>query len=199
LKGRLFAAMTFMLFAVTILAEEGESGHAEGWMSPIWHVPMIAWQIINILLVVFLFIYLLRRPAPQFFAGRAKDIQDLLEKATREKEEAVARLKEVEAKMAHLQDEISEIEESSVKAAEADKERVLAEAETLRERIKKEAQSEIERRLVEARRDLKIYAADLAVGMAKEALAKGISAADESALRERFMHGLEEGAHERGR
>ncbi len=183
-------------------AEAAEQGaeHAPTWVDPIWGVPMIAWQIVNIVLVIALFVYLLRRPAPKFFADRAKEIQDLLLKAVHDKEEATARLKEVEDKMAHLKDEVEEIEKAALAQAEVDKQRVQAEAERARERIRQEAKEEIERRLVEARRELRRYAADTAVAAAREALAKGITAEDEARLRDRFLAELqEEGAHERAR
>jgi F0F1-type ATP synthase membrane subunit b/b' len=181
-------------------AAEQTAEHAPSWVDPIWGVPMIAWQVVNIVLVIALFIYLLRRPAPKFFADRAKEIQDLLLKAVRDKEEATARLQEVEAKMAHLKDEVEEIEKAALQQAEVDKQRVQAEAEQARERIRQEAKDEIDRRLVEARRDLRKYAADTAVAAARGALAKGITAEDESRLRDRFLTELEEeGAHERGR
>jgi F-type H+-transporting ATPase subunit b len=200
------AALSFWIFVTTgapFLAEEAEHAaegaaeHGSGWMEPIWGVPMIAWQIANILLVAGLFVYLLRRPAPKFFEGRAKEIQDLLEKAVREKEEATARLKEVEAKMGHLQDEVASIESAALQQAEGDRHRVQAEAEQARERIRKETKDEIERRLVEARRELKRYAADAAVAAAREVLARDITGEDEGRLRARFLVGVEEEAHER--
>jgi F-type H+-transporting ATPase subunit b len=194
------------LLALPALAEgaaeaaEHTAEHAPSWVDPIWGVPMIAWQVVNIVLVIALFVYLLRRPAPKFFADRAKEIQELLQKAVRDKEEATARLQEVEAKMAHLKDEIEEIEKAALAQAEMDKQRVQAEAEQARERIRQEAKDEIERRLVEARRDLRKYAADTAVAAAREALARGITSEDEARLRDRFLAELEEeGAHERGR
>ena len=192
-------ALALLLPAVSLLAQEAEGGHAEGWSSPIWHVPMIAWQIINFLLVVGLFIYLLRRPAPLFFKGRAAKILEQLEKATHDKEEAQERLREVESKMASLKDEVSSIEQASLQAAEADKARVLAEAEVMRERIRKETADEIERRLAGARRELQAYAADMAVALAREAIAKGISESDEDRLRASFLDRMKEMAHGRGR
>lgn len=181
-------------------AAEQAAEQAPSWVDPIWGVPMIAWQIVNIILVIVLFIYLLRRPAPKFFADRAKEIQDLLLKAVHDKEEATARLQEVEAKMAHLKDEVEEIEKAALQQAEIDKQRVQTEAEQARERIRQEAKDEIERRMIEARRELRRYAADSAVAAAREALAKGITGEDEARLRDRFLADLEEeGAHERGR
>jgi len=184
-------------------AAEGGEKAAEGvsaWTAPIWGVPMIAWQVANILLVAGLFWYLLRRPAPKFFEGRAKEIQDLLEKAIHDKEDATARLKEVEAKMERLKDEVAAIETSAQQQAEADKLRVQADAEQTRQRIRQETKEEIDRRMIDARRELTHYAADTAVAMTREALSRGITESDESRLRDRFLVGVgEEAAHERGR
>lgn len=184
-------------------AEGGGEKAAEGlsaWIAPIWGVPMIAWQVVNILLVAGLFWYLLRRPAPKFFEGRAKEIQNLLEKAIHDKEDATARLKEVEAKMERLKDEVAAIETSATQQAEADKQRVLLDAEQARERIRQETKDEIDRRMLDARRELKRYAADTAVVLAQEVLAKGITESDEARLQDRFLVGVgEEAAHERDR
>lgn len=155
MKARVLTASLLMSGAVSLFAQEAAEGggHAEGWMAPIWGVPVIAWQVVNLLLVVALFIYLLRKPAPKFFGDRSKDIQTQLDQANRDKEEALARLKEVEQRMATLQSEVTGIEEASLKAAEADKLQVQAEAEAMRDRIRKETMDEIERRMVEARRE----------------------------------------------
>ncbi len=193
-------ASAFVLYpAAALLAQEAEGGKSEGWTAHIWGVPMIAWQIANLILVIALFIYLLRKSGPLFFRGRADQIRSQLEKATRDKEDAEARLKEVEAKMARLNDEVAAIEQASRQAAEADKARVLAEADAMRERIRKETADEIDRRLVEARRELQAYAADVVVALATEALTKGITDADEERLRNEFLSRMKEGAYGRSR
>lgn len=198
---RLSLTVLLWLPAMTVMAQEASEGHGggAGWMAPIWHVPMIAWQIVNFLLVVGLFVYLLRRPAPQFFESRAREIQSLLEKALKEKEEALARLKEVEDKMARLGDEVASIEQASKESAEADKRRVLEEAEAARVRIREEARAEMERRVLEAKRELRAFAADMAVKMARELLVQNLTDEDERRLQVEFLGLLEEESREQHR
>lgn len=196
MKRALIASLLVLFAHVALLAQEGAEVHGgraadEGWMAKIWGIPTIYWQIGNILLVVVLFIFLLKRPAPQFFRGRAKEIQDLLEKALKDKEDAMARLGEVENKMAKLGDEVTAIESAAKEAAELDRQRVQAEAESSRERIRKEASQEMERRVIEARRELRVYAADLAVKMAKELASASITEEDEKGLQARFLKLME--------
>lgn len=193
MKRYLLTAFMFLAPTLGLFAEEAAEGHgAEGWTSPIWHVPMIAWQSVNLIIVVVLFWYLLRRPAPAFFASRAEEIENLLRKAVREREEARERLREIEEKMAHLDDEVTAIEQSAVEAAERDKVKILEETEAARARIQKEAREDLDRRLKEARRDLRVYAADLAVDMAREILASNIKAEDEERFRADFLNKMKE-------
>jgi F0F1-type ATP synthase membrane subunit b/b' len=182
--------------AQEVAETQGSHGGDEGWMARIWHVPAIYWQVVNILIVVALFVFLLRRPAPRFFHGRAKEILGLFEKAFKDKEDALARLKEVEDKMAMLGAEVTAIEQSAKEAAEKDRQRVQAEAETSRERIRTEGAQELERRVNEARRDLRIYAADLAVKMAQELASARITEEDEKNLQTRFLKMMEKDEHE---
>ena len=168
-------------------------------MAAIWGVPAIYWQIANLLLVVVLFVFLLKRPAPQFFQGRAKEIQDLLEKALKDKEDALARLAEVEGKMAKLGDEVAAIEQAAKEGAEADRLRIQAEAESSRDRAKREALEEMERRVSEAKRDLRVFAADLAVKLSREIAQARITEEDEKNLQVRFLDMMEkDGSDRRG-
>lgn len=200
MRAKILSLLVTLLPSVVLLAREGAEGHGGegGWTAPIWGVPTIAWQIVNVLLVVALFVYLLRRPAPEFFAGRAREIQELLERALREKEEALLRLKEVDEKMARLSDEVAAIEKAAREAAEADRARVAEEAEAAKVRIREEAVQEMERQLVQARRELKAYAADLAIQAAREILAKNLSAEDEARIQDRFLSLMEENHGRRG-
>lgn len=201
MRRALTGIFSLMLPALAYLAQEtagtqgGQAGET-GWMAEIWHVPAIYWQIANLTVVIVLFVFLLRRPAPQFFNSRAKEILGLFEKALKDKEDALARLKEVEDKMAKLGDEVAAIERSAKEAAEADRQRVQAEAESSRERIRKEAAQEMERHVKEARRNLRIFAADLAVKMTRELASARITEEDEKGLQAGFLTMMEKDDHE---
>jgi F-type H+-transporting ATPase subunit b len=186
-------ALALMIAALPLLASE-EGG---GWMAPLWGLPTIAWQIFNLGLVIVLFYFLLRKSLPAFFATRGDSIRKELEKAVREKEAALARLREIEMKMANLNDEVAKIEKDAAAAAEVEKGRILKEAEAARERIREEAREELERRVAGARRELRNYAASLVEQFAREEILKGLGPADEDLLIEEFLHKMEGEGHER--
>lgn len=192
---RSLTALSAALMPFALLASEGAAeghgaaavDHGNPWMSPIWGVPMIVWQAVNLALVIGLFYYLLRKSAPAFFKGRVKEIQDQLSAALREKEEAEARLKEVESKMATLSEEVATIEREAVETAAREKERIRHEAEVARERIHKEAAEEVARQVDEAKRALRAEAAQLAEAAARELLSRKLTAEDDARLADRFF------------
>jgi len=192
---RLWTALGLFLPSSFMLAAEGE-GHGattepvNGWLAPIYGVPTIVWQSINLLLVIGLFYYLLRKAGPRFFSDRVQSIQDQLNAALREKEEAEARLREVEAKMASLADEVAAIEREAAETAERERARIRGEAEEARERVRREASEEVARQVEEARRALRAEAAELAEQAAREILARELTAEDERHLSDRFFAGM---------
>lgn len=193
MRRSLTLALAASLAALPTLASGGEGG----WLAPLWGLPNIAWQLLNFGLVVTLFVFLLKGKLPGFFRGRADSIRKELERAIREKEAALARLREVELKMSHLQDEVAGIEKEAAAAAELEKVRLLAEAEASRERLRAEAKDEMERRLASARRELRTFAAGLVEEMAREEVRKELTVHDEEVLMEDFLRRLEAEGHER--
>jgi F-type H+-transporting ATPase subunit b len=187
----LFMAAAFA--ALPVFASGGEGG----WFAPLWGLPTIAWQLLNFVLVIALFAFLLRGKLPAFFSGRAEEIRKELEKAVREKESALARLREVDLKMSHLQDEVDAIQKESEAAAEAEKARLLAEAEASRDRLRAEAKDEMERQGAAARKDLRAYAASLVERMAREEILRDLTARDEEVLMEDFLRKMESEDHDR--
>jgi len=191
---RFWTALGLLLPSALLLASEGEghgaSEHGNGWLAPIWGVPTIVWQTVNLLLVIGLFYFLLRKAGPKFFGDRVKSIQDQLGAAVREKEEAQARLREVEGKMASLADEVAAIEREAAETAEREKARIRQEAEVARERIRREAVDEVARQVDEARRTLRAEAAELAESAAREIVSRELNTEDERRLTERFFAGM---------
>jgi len=173
------------------------SGGEGGWFAPLWGLPTIVWQLLNFVLVVALFAFLLKSKLPAFFSGRAETIRKELEKAVRDKETALARLREVESKMSHLQDEVDAIQKESAAAAEAEKVRLLAEAEASRDRMRTEAKDEMARQGAAARKDLRAYAASLVERLAREEILRDLTGPDEEFLMEDFLRKLESEDHDR--
>ncbi len=120
-------------------------------------------------LVLFVILWLpLRKALPKFFKGRTEAIQKRLEESRKTTEDARRRLAEVENRLSRLDAEIAQMRSSADADAEAEERRVLAAAEEERRRIVQSAEQEIAMAANAARRELKAFAADLAVDLAEK-------------------------------
>lgn len=105
---------------------------------------------------------------PRMFKSRTKDIQIGIEEARKTSEEARRRLTEVEGRLARLDVEITEMRREAQENAAIEDKRISAETEEERRRIVASAEQEIALAASAARRELKSYAAGLAVDLAEK-------------------------------
>jgi F-type H+-transporting ATPase subunit b len=117
--------------------------------------------------VVFFALWIpLRKRLPGFFRSRTESIQKRVEEARKTSEEARRRLAEVEGRLARLDVEITEMRREADEGARSEEKRMRAELEVERQRILTAAEQEIAMAAGAARRELKSYAAELAVDLA---------------------------------
>jgi F-type H+-transporting ATPase subunit b len=124
--------------------------------------------VLNFVVVVVVLWALLRKSVPAIFRARTETIQRRLEEARKTSEDARQRLSAVEARLSRLDVEIEQMRKEAEAAARSEEERVMAAAEEERRRIVASAEQEIALAANVARRELKAYAADLAVSLAEK-------------------------------
>jgi F-type H+-transporting ATPase subunit b len=107
---------------------------------------------------------------PKLFRNRSEKLQQELVGARIATEEANRRLAEVEARLQRLDSEIGAIRQQVEQEAEQDEKRIHAAMESERERIVASAEQEIAAAQAAAQRDLKKFAADLAIDHAMRKL-----------------------------
>lgn len=195
MKKKLFLLLILLMPVIFFASEEaggeGHGGHG-GWFSPIWGIPAVVWQFINLALVAALFYYLLRVRLPNAFRQKSIEIENALDKAKKEKDESLAKLKELEEKMASLEVEVLKIESEARESAEREKSRLTQSAKESAEWLRREADEEFARRERDAERRLKAVTVDEALKIAREHLRGTISAEDEERLLSRFSADLKD-------
>ncbi len=156
-------------------------GHLVG-LGP--HASYLVYWFLNFVLVVLFFVLLFRSSVPQMFRDRTQAIQKGIREAQAASADAARRLSDIEARLAKLDTEVAEIRASaetrgcggrsseSVQATEEDKRKVLEGVET-----------EVSAIARNARRELKTYAATLAVDLASRQI-KVDEPTDQALLRE---------------
>ncbi len=111
---------------------------------------------------------LLRSKLPAAFRERSGSIQRQMEEARRASADATTRLKDIESRLARLDVQITEMRTTAEREAAAEEERLRAAAETERRKIVESTAQEIGAISGNARRELKHFAAELAVNVAAQ-------------------------------
>lgn len=166
------AVMTPLLFA---FAEGGEVS----W----WNYPGLElWKLINLLLFIGVLYLILRRPVGDAMRARREGIRRDLMRAHEERNAALAKLEEVEARLSRLDAEVASVREQSQREAAEERERIRLSAEEEAQKLREQAQREIESAGKAARQELRRYAAEQSVRLAEEMIRRDIRPEDDARL-----------------
>jgi F-type H+-transporting ATPase subunit b len=173
---------------LVLLALAGPAAAAEGG----GHGGGLFWQILNVALLVAVLLYFARKPVLAYLAGRRDEITKNLESSSQLLAESERRLAEWSRKAADLEREAESIREATRRSAEAERDRILADARVTAERIRQSAGAVAERELRLARLALRREAADLAVELAAEILREQVNDRDRARLLDEFIGRVEQ-------
>jgi F-type H+-transporting ATPase subunit b len=150
---------------------------------------------LNFVVVAAVIFWAGRKYLPGIFSARTAAIQKAMQEAQKASEEARRRLAEIENRLMKLDGEIGMMRDAAEKEAAAEEARIHTAAELDARKIVETAQQEIASAVKAARRDLTIFAADLAVGLAKKQI--HVDAATDQALVRNFAGELGNEASQR--
>jgi F-type H+-transporting ATPase subunit b len=162
-----------------------DEAHAEG----IW--PTIA-RLFNFAILVGVLVYFLRAPVTSYLASRGEQIRQDLVTAAQMRQSAAAQLEEMQRRMQALPAELEALKARGAEDVRAERARIAHAAAAERERLLAQTSREIDMRLRLARRELTDYAAQLAVNVAQERLARTITPEDQLRLVDRYTSQLRE-------
>jgi len=144
--------------------------------------------LLNFVIIAAAIFWLSKKNLPGLFRNRTASIQKAMEEAGKASEEANRRLAEIEARLSKLNVEIGGMRAAAAKEAAAEEQRIkTAAAEDVR-KIVESSEQEIAMAAKAARRELKSYAADLAVSLAKKQI--HVDPATDQALLRNFAQQL---------
>lgn len=146
---------------------------------------------INFAIVAAVLIWLFAKKLPAWFRGNAHKISSAIANATAAKEEAERQVREGEAKLASLKQEIAALQSTAKREAAEEGERIRALAQSDAKKVGVAAQAEIEAAERAARLELKALAASLAIDGAESLLAKQLTPAAQESLVDTFVKSLE--------
>ncbi len=126
------------------------------------------WKWPNFLMLAGLLGYLIKKHGGPLLAARSQEIRESLEAGEKAKAEAEARAAAVQAKIANLDREISELRANSKAELEREADRIRRDAENELSRIEHQAQAEMIAIGKQAQNEVRRYAAKLALDLAEQ-------------------------------
>jgi F-type H+-transporting ATPase subunit b len=176
--------LLFLVTAVPVLAQEGESSPADsttGWV--------FRW--LNLAIVFGVIAYFAVKKGCPYFRKHAEGISQKIAEGARAREAAEQKRREVKAKLAGLEREIAEMRVAAKRDADAEAQRLRTLAREEAEKIERAAQAEIAAAERAARLELKRVAARLALERAEALLQQELTEKVEAALLHTFVEELE--------
>ncbi len=142
-----------------------------------------AWKFINLAVFVAVLVIAMRKiGVREMFRNRKESIARELARAQQERDDALAKLKEVEERLALLDTEVAKIKEQSVREAAEERERIARMTETEITKLSEQATREIESAGKVARKELRRYAAEQSVRLAGEIVRREMRPEDDIRL-----------------
>jgi len=180
---------------LAILTLFGLLGLSEGGWTPWWanYPGLELWKFFNLfffIAVAFLLHRKFGRPIREALRSRGEAIKRDLETARQERDQALAKLAEVETRFSNLDAEVSSIKEKAAIEAEAEKARLRSATETEITKIREQSRREIESAGQAARHELRRFAATESVRRAEEILEREIRPEDDARLISRNVEEL---------
>ena len=174
--------LIFVLFAAAASAQ-GAKSESSAEVS-------VGWQWANFAILAVGLGYLMWKMLPPFFRARTEQIQHGILEAQKQKQEAERRAAEMEARLAALGDDIEKFRAQAHFEMEQEAARIAEDTRRQHEHALRQTDLEIETATKVARRELRAFAAQLALELAEARIRARLTPAVERALFEDFAGGL---------
>ncbi len=184
LRGLTAPGLLLFLAAVARAAQQEGAGPAD-------HPTGIIFQWVHFLIIAALAYWLVKKVLPPLVRTNADKISAAISKATAAKIEAERQLKEAEAKLATLEQEVAHFREQAQKDATAELQRLRAMMKVDIDKVGAAAKAEIEAAERSARLELKALAAKLAVDRAESLVAQQMTPAVQESMINHFVQSLQ--------
>ena len=183
-------SLTFIIVvaiaAIAYASGEAEGAHHGGSLSPA-KLKDLLWRVLNFAVLLAILIKLLSKPIANGLRARQQSIKEQFADLEERKAEADSAYQTYEKKLESIDQEIQEIVQAAVAQGEAEKERIINDANRAAEDIKRQAEMAVQHELAEAKLKLREEVANQAVAMAEELIRKNLQEADQVKLIEDYL------------
>lgn len=169
--------LTFVL-----AASGGESGFTH-FYNQYFNIPGFElWKFINLALFIAIMAYFVKKPLSDAFKTKREQIRAELIRAEEEKKAALARLSDVETRIARLESEKESIIENAKAEAAEEKKRLAEQTKMEIERLRKQRQGDLDRLEKQAYMGLRRFSAEESIRLAEEKLRARVDSSEDARL-----------------
>lgn len=180
---------TFIMAMMSVTAFASSEGGHEVDMTALWK--NFGYRVIVFVLLVFILVKLAKKPLLNFLDKRTADIEKAIKDADEASENAKAELTNYEIKMKGFEKDLETMKEKSLKAAEAEKQQILEDAEKQIEKLKTFAENLIESETKKATVQLKKEAVLAALEAAETKLGQKLDSETQKKILEQYIKKIE--------
>lgn len=178
--------LTVMLVLLVCgLAFASEAGGGHEYRSELWWD--LVWRVLNFTILAVVLYKVLKKPVSTLLTGRQASIKENFNELDAKKAEAEKRYAEYEKKLTTVEQEVKKIAEEYIAQGEAEKKRIIEEAQKAAELIKKQGQFAIEQAMKQARLALNAEVAEFSVKLAEDLIKKNLNEADHKRLIDEYI------------
>ncbi|MDH4281457.1 MAG: ATP synthase F0 subunit B [Myxococcales bacterium] len=172
--------------------QSAHGDHGELSVSALFQNREFQGTLINFAVLVGLLVWVIRKKGNPALAARRAEVEKELAEARRLRTEAEKRHMETAMRLERLDEEMLQIRADMTKAGEAERDRIVEQAEEKAARIRRDANFLIEQQIKQLRKDLMQQASNAAVIAARDLLQDRTSDADQDRLAEAYLDRLDE-------
>ncbi len=173
-------------------AHDGHEGHGDLTFSSLIRDREFQGTLINFTVLLLLIGWVIAKKGNPALAAKRAEVEKELAEAQQLRAEAQKRHMETATRLEKLDQEMVQIRAEMIKAGEAERDRIVAQAEEKAARMRKDTNFLIEQQIKQLRKELTQMAASAAVLAAQELLTERTTDADQSQLAEAYLNRLDE-------
>lgn len=179
--------ITVAIIALLLCATLAHASSGEGGSLSHEKLMDLLWRSLNFAGLLVILILALKKPLGNGLNSRRQGIIEKFENLEAQKAEAERIYKEYEAKLAKIDEEVETIISSAIKQGEAEKERIIADANRAAGDIQRQAEMAIQHEIGLATVRLRADIAEQAVQMAEDLIKQNLKEADQGKLVEDYL------------
>ena len=193
---RIFCLLLVLLLPLCLTMAAQEAGsrgeHGEGGHGTVDHGKVDLWKTINFAMLAAILVWAIAKFGGRYFRGRAEKIRQGIDDAKQVRADAEARAAEIDRRIANLDADLEDLRRQARGEMAAEEARLRADTERAVARLRTNAEQSIASAAKHTRKELRAFAAELALRLARQKIVERMDAGFDASLIDSFVEGLED-------